>query len=126
MILGLLLSGVLSSASVTPFMAVYIVETLGQEPMMISVYAALTLTATLLVNRQYGEWIDNGRPVAHLVLASLIAFLVAVSSILVLSSYWSLIPDRQSLSGDIQCCGFCHVLPWQALCRTAGAGYYPI
>lgn len=64
-ILLLLLSGTLCTASLIPFMGVYIVEILGKDPWLISIYAMLTLSLTVVVNRIYGEWIDNGRRIAH-------------------------------------------------------------
>lgn len=87
----LLLSGVVCNAAIVPYMAVYIVETLGKDPWMISIYAMTTLTLTLFVNRQYGEWIDGGMPVSSLVLTSIVAFGLAVSSILLMPSYWVLV-----------------------------------
>ncbi len=87
----LLLTGVICNAATIPYMSVYIVATLGKEPWLISVYASITLTLTLLVNRQYGEWIDAGAPVARLVLASVLAFVAAVSSILLFPNFWVLV-----------------------------------
>ena len=87
----LLLTGVICNASVIPYMGVYIVETLGQDPWFISVYASTTLTLTLVVNRQYGEWIDAGTPIAPLVLASVVAFGAGVTSILVFANFWVLV-----------------------------------
>jgi SET family sugar efflux transporter-like MFS transporter len=91
LILALLLSGVLCTAAIIPYISVYIVETLGEEPWTISLYALITLSLTLIVNRQYGEWIDDGKPIAPLVLASIIAYALAVSSILLSPNYWTLI-----------------------------------
>ncbi len=87
----LLLTGVSCNAATIPFMSVYIVETLGMEPWFISVYASITLTLTVLINRQYGEWIDAGVPVARLVLASILAFIAAVLSILIVPNFWVLV-----------------------------------
>lgn len=91
LILALLLSGVFCNAAIIPYIGVYIVEILGEEPRMISLYALITLSLTLIINRQYGEWIDEGRRIAPLVLASIIAYTLAVSSILLLPNYWALI-----------------------------------
>lgn len=87
----LLLRGVICNAAIIPYMGVHIVETLGKDPWMISLYAMVTLTLTLIVNRQYGEWIDAGTPVASLVLASIVAFGLAVLSILLVPNYWALV-----------------------------------
>ena len=48
--LVLLLVGVLSNSAIVPFMGVYIVEGLGKEPWMISVYSSLTLLVAVTVN----------------------------------------------------------------------------
>ncbi len=89
--LALLLTGVICNASVIPYMGVYIVETLGKDPWMISPYVGITLTLTLLVNRQYGEWIDAGVAIAPLILCSIAAFGLAVTSILVVPNYTLLV-----------------------------------
>ena len=91
LILALLLSGVLCNAAIIPYISVYIVETLGEQPRMISLYALVTLSLTLVVNRQYGEWIDNGNQIAPLVLVSIAAYAIAVSSILLSPNYWTLV-----------------------------------
>lgn len=87
----LLLTGVICNAAVIPYMSVYIVQTLGKEPWMISLYAMMTLALTLIVNRQYGEWIDAGKPIAPMILASIIAFSLAISSILLVPNFWVLV-----------------------------------
>lgn len=89
--LALLLTGVMCVASVTPYMAVHIVETLGREPWEISLYAVPTLLLTVLVNRQFGEWIDAGVRVAPLILASIVAFAVAVVSVLLWPGFGALL-----------------------------------
>lgn len=90
-ILLLLLSGVICVASTIPFMSVYIVQTLGKDPWMIALYTMVTLVLTLIVNRQYGEWIDAGNRVSLLILTSIIAFTLAITSILLLPNYWLLV-----------------------------------
>lgn len=89
--LVLLLVGVMSTAAIVPFMGVYIVEGLGKDPWMISVYSAMTLIVALTVNRRFGEWIDQGRRVAPLVLVCIIAFVIANCAILIVQSYWVLV-----------------------------------
>ncbi|MEM7317849.1 MAG: MFS transporter, partial [Pseudomonadota bacterium] len=75
------------SAALIPFMGVFIVEVLEQEPWMISLYAAITLTLTLGVNRHFGERIDRGVRIAPMVLLSICAFVLGVSAILVVWNY---------------------------------------
>lgn len=89
--LVLLLVGVMSTSAIVPFMGVYIVEGLGKDPWMISVYSAMTLVVALIVNRWFGEWIDQGRRVAPLVLVCIIAFFIANFAILIVQSYWVLV-----------------------------------
>lgn len=89
--LVLLLVGVMSTSAIVPFMGVYIVEGLGKDPWMISVYSAMTLVVALIVNRRFGEWIDQGRRVAPLVLVCIIAFFIANCAILIVQSYWVLV-----------------------------------
>lgn len=86
--LVLLLVGVLANSAIVPFMGVYIVEGLGKDPWMISVYSSLTLLVAVTVNRRFGEWIDEGQPIAPLVLLCIAAFVVANSAILMVQSYW--------------------------------------
>lgn len=91
LILVLLLVGTMSTASIVPFIGVYIVEGLGKDPWLISVYTAITVSLTLIVNRQFGQWIDDGAKVSNLVLASIIAFVVANLAIIAVQQYWVLV-----------------------------------
>ena len=58
--LALLFTGVLSTSALIPYMAVYIVETLGRPPWQISLYAVPTLLVIVITNRLFGRWIDAG------------------------------------------------------------------
>ena len=91
LILVLLLVGVLCNASIVPFMGVYIVEGLGKAPWMISLYSSLTIVVALIVNRQFGEWIDGGKRVAPIVLICIVAFVVGNLTILIAQTYWVLV-----------------------------------
>ena len=86
----LLLTGVICNAAVIPYISVYIVEGLGKEPWMISIYAMTTVFLTLIVNRQYGEWIDVGKPIAPMIAALILAFALAMTSILTFDIFWVL------------------------------------
>ncbi|MDE0985388.1 MAG: MFS transporter [Yoonia sp.] len=90
-VLLLLLTGVICNAVVIPYISVYIVEGLGKEPWLISIYAMTTLFLTLIVNRQYGEWIDAGKPIAPMIAASILAFALAMASILTFDNFWVLV-----------------------------------
>lgn len=87
----LLLSGTIATAALVPVMGLYIVEGLGKTPLHLSLYALVVLPLTLLTNRQFGERIDQGVPVARLILISLIAYVVAASVNLVFHSYLALV-----------------------------------
>ena len=87
----LLLTGVICNAAVIPYISVYIVEGLGKEPWMISINAMTTVFLTLIVNRQYGEWIDAGKPIAPMIAASILAFALAMTSILTFDIFWVLV-----------------------------------
>lgn len=90
-ILLLLLVGVMSSASIVPFMGVYIVEGLGKEPWLISIYTGITISLTLIVNRQFGEWIDKGARISLLIVVSIVAFIVANLAIITVQKFWVLV-----------------------------------
>nr|WP_319248099.1 MFS transporter [uncultured Celeribacter sp.] len=85
--LALLLIGTFATASIVPFMGVYIVEGLGKEPLHITLYALIVLPLTLGVNRHFGARIDAGRRIAPLLIASMSGYVVAVSAALVFHSY---------------------------------------
>ncbi|SFK26990.1 MFS transporter [Celeribacter neptunius] len=87
----LLLTGTCATASLIPFMGVYIVEGLGKAPLHITLYALVVLPLTLLTNRHFGERIDRAKPIAPLILISLIAYVIAALSNLVLHSYLALV-----------------------------------
>jgi len=87
----LLQTGVICNAAVIPYISVYIVEGLGKEPWMISINAMTPVFLTLIVNRQYGEWIDAGKPIAPMIAASILAFALAMKSILTFDIFWVLV-----------------------------------
>jgi SET family sugar efflux transporter-like MFS transporter len=91
LILLLLLSGTLCTASLIPFMSVYIVEVLGKDPLYITFYAMPTLAMTLVVNRVLGERIDQGHLIAPMLRILVAAFGVGLVTMLVLHSYLALI-----------------------------------
>lgn len=85
--LGLLLIGVLSTASLVPYMGVFIVETLGKSPLHISVYATIVIVFTLIANRWFGARIDAGARVAPLLLVACCAYLIAAGAMRVAPNY---------------------------------------
>lgn len=91
LVLGLLLTGVISNAAVIPLMAVYIVEELGRDPWFISIYSVLTAVLSLIINRRFGEYIDDGGRVAPLVKISIAAFITGVGAVLLIGKFWIVI-----------------------------------
>lgn len=91
MALALLLLGNFCTAAIIPFMAVYIVDGLGKDPWMISLYSIVTLSCTLLVNRQFGERIDGGAKIASLAVVAIVCYALANIAILLFQNYWVLL-----------------------------------
>lgn len=91
LILILLLSGVMCTASIVPFMGYFIVEGLGEPPWKISLYAVATLVVTMLTNRALGERIDAGQRIAPMVLVALVGFIAACSIVLLFKNFWALL-----------------------------------
>ncbi len=56
----LLFTSTLCNSAIVPFMPFFMVEGLGQPPWMLSVYAALAVTLTVVLNRLFAKRIDGG------------------------------------------------------------------
>ena len=89
--LALLFTGVLSTSALIPYMAVYIVETLGRPPWQISLYAVPTLLVIVITNRLFGRWIDAGTNLRPLLGMSIAAFAIATASQLLLPGFTTLL-----------------------------------
>ena len=90
-ILALMFVGAACTAATVPFMGLFIVEGLGKPPWMISIFSALQTVQILFVNRYVGRKIDEGGDIRFYLLCSILAFLAGVGSLLLLTSYWTLL-----------------------------------
>lgn len=77
----LLFCGTVCSAMVIPFMGFFLVEGLGKEPWIISVYSVLALSLTIFTNRQFAKRIDRGHRVFPLVGVAALGYLTAAASL---------------------------------------------
>ncbi|WP_373235409.1 MFS transporter [Cohaesibacter celericrescens] len=91
LILALMFFGMFSTAATVPYMGYFIVEGLGKEPWMISIYAVLVTSMILVVNRFLGRRIDEGGDIRAYIFWAIIAYIVALAALLVFTSYWTLI-----------------------------------
>lgn len=76
---------------VVPYMAFYLVEGLGQEPWVISVYSFLAVSLTILVNRQFARRIDAGDRVHPLIGLAATGYLIANAAIAIYPSLWTVL-----------------------------------
>ncbi|MEO1680336.1 MAG: MFS transporter [Pseudomonadota bacterium] len=87
----LLFCGTICSAMIVPYMAFFLVDGLGHEPWMISVYSALAVCLTLTANRQFARLIDNGARVFPLVGAAAIGYMLAALSLSLVPKLWTIL-----------------------------------
>jgi SET family sugar efflux transporter-like MFS transporter len=87
----LLFCGTICSAMIVPYMAFFLVEGLGYEPWMISVYATLAVCLTLIANRQFAQRIDDGARVFPLVGVAAIGYSVAALSLSLAPTLWTVL-----------------------------------
>ncbi len=66
---------------VVPFMAFFLVEGLGREPWIISIYSVIAVALTVTVNRRFARFIDSGRRVFPLVGMACASYLIAALSL---------------------------------------------
>ena len=59
LILALVFIGSMGASTLVPMMGLFIVEGLAQQPWKISIYAGVVTVLTLMVNRVFGEWLDQ-------------------------------------------------------------------
>lgn len=89
--LTLLFFGTLCSAMIIPFMGFFLVEGLGYEPWIISVYSVLAISLTLIANRQFARRIDRGDRVFPLVGLAALGYAVASSALAVSPALWTVL-----------------------------------
>ncbi|MEP5008789.1 MFS transporter [Roseobacter sp.] len=86
--LGLLFCGTLCAAMIVPFMAFFIVQGLGHEPRVISLYSLLAICLTVAVNRAFARRIDAGQRVFPLVGIAALSYGAATASLMVAPNLW--------------------------------------
>jgi SET family sugar efflux transporter-like MFS transporter len=90
-VLGLHLSGTFCASMTAPFIPFFIVQELGHPPWQISIYSALAILLTVTLNRGFATRLDKGYRFAPLVGASIAGYVIALLSVLIWPSYWTLI-----------------------------------
>ncbi len=91
LVLILVFVGSFSNAATVPFMGLFIIEDLQKSPMMISLYSLVATVLAVAANRFVGKKIDQGWDIRKLLLASILCYLAAMSSLVVVTSYWTLV-----------------------------------
>lgn len=91
MFLLLLFCGTICSAMIVPYMGFFLVQGLGYEPWMISVYSVLAVGLTLMANRRFAQRIDRGAPVFPLVGVAAMGYLAAVFSLSLAPALWTVL-----------------------------------
>ncbi|MFK7762158.1 MAG: MFS transporter [Roseobacter sp.] len=74
-----------------PYMGFFLVQGLGYEPWMISVYAVLAVCLTLLANRQFAQRIDGGARVFPLIGIAAMGFVAAALSLSLAPTIWTVL-----------------------------------
>ncbi len=87
----LLFCGTFCSAMIVPFMGYFLVQGLGYEPWIISVYSVLAVCLTLLANRQFARRIDNGARVFPLVGLAALGYVIATSALSLAPALWTVL-----------------------------------
>ena len=85
----LLFCGTVCSAMIVPFMGFFLVEGLGHEPWIISVYSVLAVCLTLVANRQFAHRIDSGALVFPLVGLAALGYIIAAFALSVSPALWT-------------------------------------
>ena len=85
----LLFLGTICSAMIVPFMGYFLVEGLGHEPQIISVYSVMAVCLTVLANRSFAERIDNGDNVFPLIGIAALGSLLATLSLALAPNLWT-------------------------------------
>ncbi|MFV1441289.1 MULTISPECIES: MFS transporter [unclassified Phaeobacter] len=84
----LLFCGTICTAMIVPFMSYFLVRGLGYEPWIISVYAGMAISLTLVANRQFARRIDAGARVFPLVGLAAAGFVFAAGALALLPALW--------------------------------------
>ncbi|MFV1591458.1 MFS transporter [Phaeobacter sp. JH20_36] len=84
----LLFCGTICTAMIVPFMSYFLVRGLGYEPWIISVYAGMAISLTLVANRQFARRIDAGARVFPLIGLAAAGFVFAAGALALLPALW--------------------------------------
>ncbi len=87
--LVLLFVGTLCGSMIIPFMGFFIVDGLGHQPWVISLYAGSVAVVTIGVNRRFARWADAGTNPFPLVGIAALGFACASFALSVSPSLWS-------------------------------------
>ena len=85
----LLFSGTLAASMIVPFMAFFLVEGLGHDPWIISVYTTLAISLTVTTNRQFARRIDGGARVFPLIGLAATGFITAATALALSPNLWT-------------------------------------
>lgn len=87
----LLFCGTICSAMIVPFMGYFLVQGLGHQPWIISVYSVMAVCLTLLANRQFAQRIDRGARVFPLIGIAASGFVSATIALSLFPSLWAVL-----------------------------------
>lgn len=87
----LLFLAAICNAMTIPFMGYFLVEELGNEPWILSVYSVLAVSITMLSNRTFAERIDSQKNVFPLIGVAALGSLLATLSIAVSPRLWTIL-----------------------------------
>ncbi|SOH94198.1 MFS transporter, SET family, sugar efflux transporter [Monaibacterium marinum] len=87
----LLFCGTVCSAMIVPFMGYFLVQGLGYQPWIISVYSVMAVCLTLLANRQFAQRIDNGARAFPLVGIAAAGFMMATIALSLFPTLWTVL-----------------------------------
>lgn len=85
----LLFCGTICSSMIIPFMGFFLVEGLGYQPWIISVYSVLAVSLTIVANRQFARRIDDGARVFPLIGVAALGFLTACLALSLSPALWT-------------------------------------
>jgi len=87
----LLFFGTLCSSMIIPFMGFFLVNGLGQEPWIISVYSVLALCLTVSANRIFAGRIDAGERVFPLIGVAALGYVIASFALSLSPALWTVL-----------------------------------
>lgn len=76
---------------IVPFMGFFLVDSLGRQPWIISVYSLLVVGLTIAVNRNFGRRIDGGQRVFPLVGVATVGYVLATAALTAFPYLWAVL-----------------------------------